>query len=170
MFYNLLEENRDRLSPWFWWADEKVTPNKRKFVLFMFAYLIDIKRDKIAHKLNHKKLYDEPFIVYNEDAKIGGMCGLDNIDTAIKNDAEIWGFSFKGNTETIATVKILEDYCINTLNLTSIYGKVQSTNKASRYFWHRYGYDFRTIEKNVCISEHNPKFADIYTYTKKLTR
>ena len=43
-------------------------------------------------------------------------------------------------------IKLLEDYCIDTLNLNSIYGKVQSMNRACRLFWEKYGYD----KKDVC--------------------
>lgn len=167
--YDLLDVNRARLSPWFWWADEKVTPNKFRFYLFMVLYIADTKRKKIAHKLNPEKLYDEQFVVYNFE-EIGGLCGLDNIDTKNSQNAEMWGLAFKGHNETIETAKILENYCIDVLGLKSIYGKVQSENKASRFFWARYGYDNRTLEKNVRISKRNPNFADMYTYTKQLIK
>lgn len=167
--YDLLDLNRARLAPWFWWADEKVTPNKFRFYVFMTLYISDTKRKKIAHKLNPNKLYDEQFFVYNEEGKIGGMCGLDNIDIQNK-DAENWGLAFKVHTQTMEAVRILDDYCVNVLHLESVYGRVQSTNRASRYFWERYGYDTKTIEKNVRISKRNPNLADIYTYRKKLTR
>ena len=168
--FNLLDENRARLSPWFWWADEKVTPTRFRFYVFMTIYLTDTKCRNIAHKLNPKNLYDEQFIVYNPTGQIGGMCGLDDIDTEKNKTAEIWGLAFKGNNETIESVKILEKYCVDILNLKSIYGKVQSTNRASKFFWEKYGYDSKTLEKNVRISEYNPNVADIYTYVKNLSR
>ena len=168
--YDLLESNRDRLAPWFWWAGRDVTPNKMRFYIFMTLYIAETKRKKIVHKLNPSKSYDEQFFVYNESGKIGGMVGLDNIDTKINKNAEVWGLAFKGNNETITSIKLLEDYCINKLDLKSIYGKVQSQNRASRYFWEKYGYDEKTLEQNVRISKRNPKIADIYTYTKYLVR
>lgn len=167
--YDLLEQNRTRLSPWFWWADEKVTPTKFRFYTFMTLYLIDTRRKKIAHKFNSSKPYDEQFFVYNENSKLAGMIGLDDIDITDKK-AEIWGLAFKGNNQTLESIKILENYCINTLNLDSIYGKVQSTNRACRLFWEKYGYDKKIIENNVRISKHNPNIADMYTYVKVLTK
>lgn len=167
--YDLLEKNRARLSPWFWWANKSVTPNKFRFYLFLSLYITDTKRKKIMHNFNSLKTYDEQFIVYNESGRIGGMCGLDNINTQNK-DAENWGFSFKGNTETIQAIKLLDDYCVNVLHLTSVYGRVQSTNRACIYFWEKYGYDSRTLEKNVRISENNTNIADMYIYRKILTR
>ena len=135
----------------------------------MVLYLVDTKRRQIVHKITPIKQYDEQFFVYDENGKIGGMVGLDNIDTNNKN-AEIWGLAFKGQTQTIESVKLLEDYCINTLNLNSIYGKVQSSNRACRLFWEKCGYDTKTVENNVQVSKHNPNIADIYTYTKMLIR
>ena len=168
--YDLLESNRARLSPWFWWAGRDVTPTKMRFYIFMTLYIADTKRKKIAHKLKPAKPYDEQFFVYNESGKIGGMVGLDNIDTKRNKNAEVWELAFKGNNETLVSIKLLEDYCIDTLDLKSIYGKVQSTNRASRYFWEKYGYDTKTLEQNVRISKRNPNIADIYTYTKRLGR
>lgn len=156
--------------PYFWWATSKVTPNKFRFYMFLSLYIINTKCKKIAHKLNPACKYDEQFIVYNERGEIGGMCGLDNIDTKNNKNAELWGLAFKGNNQTIESVKILENYCIDKLNLNSIYGKVQSNNIACRYFWERYGYDSKTEMKNVPISEHNPKISDIIIYTKYLSR
>lgn len=170
--YDLLESNRDRLAPWFWWAGRDVTPTKKRFYIFMTLYIVETKRKKIVHKLNPSKSYDEQFVVYNESGKIGGMVGLDNIDTKINKNAEVWRLFFRGaspvGTESATT--ILEDYCINKLKLNSIYARVQSTNRACNMFWRRYGYDEKTLEQNVRISKRNPKIADIYTYTKYLVR
>ena len=167
--YSLLEQNRTRLAPWFWWASEKITPTKFHFCAFMALYLADTKRKQIVHKFNPDKQYDEQFFVYDENGKIGGMVGLDNIDIRNKT-AEMWGLAFKGQTQTIESIKLLEDYCIDTLKLNSIYGKVQSSNRACRLFWEKYGYDIKTVENNVRISKRNPNIADMYTYTKVLTR
>ena len=70
-FYNVLSTNRARLEPWFWWASSKVTPNKFKYALFMLLYLANTKRRKIAHKFDHKQIYDEQFII-NVDGEFGG--------------------------------------------------------------------------------------------------
>lgn len=168
--FDLLDTNRERLSPWFWWADKKVSPTKIRFSAFMYLYLFETNKKHIMHTINPHKLYDEQFLVYNTNGKIAGMVGLDNIDTKTNKNAELWGLAFKGNNQTIETMKIFEDYCINTLDLKYVYGKVQSTNRASKYFWEKYGYDSRTLEKQVCVSKHNPNIADMYTYTKILAR
>lgn len=165
----LLSSNRARLSPWFWWAGRNVTPNKMRFYIFMALYITDTKRKKIMHKINPTKTYDEQFFVYNEQGKIGGMCGLDNINIKTK-DAENWGLAFKGYTETMEAIKLLDNYCIDELGLTYVYGRVQSTNRASMIFWEKYGYDEKRLEQNVRVSKHNPNTADIYIYRKKLTR
>jgi hypothetical protein len=82
----------------------------------------------------------------------------------------MWGLAFKGQTQTIESIKLLEDYCIGTLKLNSIYGRVQSSNRACRLFWEKYGYDTKTVENNVRVSKRNPNIADMYTYTKILIR
>ena len=167
--YDLLDANRAILVPWFWWANEKVTPNKFRFYLFMILSIADTKRKKIAHKLNPENLYDEQFVVY-DCQEIGGLCGLDNIDTKNNHNAEMWGLAFKGHKETIETAKLLEKYCVDVLGLKSFYGKVQSENRASRFFWVRYGYDSRIFEENVRVSPRNPNISDMYTYTKQLVK
>ena len=83
---------------------------KFRFYAFMALYLANTKRKLLAHKFNPLKQYDEQFFVYDEHGKIGGMVGLDNIDTKNKN-AEMWGLAFKGQTQTIESIKLLEDYC-----------------------------------------------------------
>ena len=165
--YCLFDENRDRLSPWFWWSNKKETPNKYKFNWLVFKDLVRNEYNKIAHiLLNAENVYHESFLVYDNDNTIGGVCGLDNIDTENDKTAEMWGFAFKGKYETIASVKILEKYCINTLHLTSIYSQVEVANMASRRFWHNYGYDTRTFVKQTSSSE----FPDSFIYEKTLTR
>ncbi len=113
--------------------------------------------------------YDQQFIVYNSKNKIGWLCGLDDIDT-INKRAEVWRLAFRGNTETIEAMTKLEDYCINNLQLKSIYACVKSTNRASQLFWEKYGYDERKLYLHAKVSQHNPKYADIYTYTKQLSK
>ena len=94
---DLVMSNRARLSPYFWWTDEKLTPNKLALFMFVILYLMDTKRKKIAHKLNLQKLYDEQFVIYNEKGGVAGLCGLDNIDTMGQKNAELWALTFSGN-------------------------------------------------------------------------
>jgi len=168
--YRLLDTNRNNLTPWFWWAGDRKTSTKFRFCWFMILLLADAKRKEIAHKINSEHLYDEIFCVYNNKGQIGGICGLDDIDITKEKSAEFWGFAFKGNKETIESVKILENYCVETLGLKSIYAEVQSDNMPSRLFWKRYGYDNRSLARRVLTSNNRPKFTDIYTYTKYLSR
>ena len=169
--YALLQDNRTRLSPWFWWADEKVTPTKFRFYVFMTLYLTDTKRKKIAHKFNSSKQYDEQFFIYNESGKMGGMCGLDNIDIKNTKDAELWYLTFKNNKFGMADMALswIEDYSIG-MGLKSLYAKIQSTNDKSIKLAERNNYTLSDTQKNVPISKHNPNIADMYTYTKILTR
>ena len=165
--YILLDNNRARLSPWFWWAARDITPNKLRFYWFVVKRLADTRFVKVLHGLDSTISYDQQFIVYNSKNKIGGLCGLDDIDTVNKR-AEVWGLAFRGNTETIEAMTELEDYCITNLQLKSIYACVKSTNRASQLFWEKYGYDKRRLDLHVKVSQHNPKYADIYTYTREL--
>ncbi len=169
--YTLLQNNRTRLSPWFWWADEKVTPTKFRFYVFMTLYLADTKRKKMVHKLNPEKMYDEQFFIYNESGQIGGMCGLDNINIKQNKNAELWYFTFKDNKFGMADMALswIEDYSID-VGLNSLYAKVQSTNDKSIKLAERNNYTLSDTQKNVPISKRNPNIADMYTYTKILTR
>ena len=169
--YDLLDINRARLFPWFWWANEKVTPNKLRFFLFMTAYIADTKRKKIAHKLSPEKLYDEQFFIFNENGNIGGMVGLDNIDTQNKKDAEIWCLTFRGNPFGIAdsAIQWVEEYSINT-GLNSLYAKIQSTNDKSIKLIERNNYEIQYFQKCVPVSKRNLELADMYTYVKQLSK
>ena len=62
--YSLLDANRARLSPWFWWADKSVTPTKFRFYVIFTSYLISTKRKKFAHILHRTRPYDERFVIY----------------------------------------------------------------------------------------------------------
>lgn len=168
--YGLLESNRTRLSPWFWWADKSVTPNKIRFYLFMALYITDTKRKKIVHKIKSAKSYDEQFFIYN-DGKIAGMCGLDNIDVKNKQDAEVWYLTFRGNPFGTAdlAIKWIENYCINS-GLNSMYAKIQSTNEKSLRLVDRNDYTIESVAQDVQISKRNTNHADIITYKKQLTR
>ena len=72
--YSLLESNRARLAPWFWWADKSVTPTKFRFYIFLTSYLTLTKRKKFVHMLNRNKLYDEQFFIYNDNGDLAGVC------------------------------------------------------------------------------------------------
>ena len=170
-FYNILSENRERLKPWFWWADEKITPNKFRFVLFIILYLCDTKRKEIAHKFNFKKLYDEQFLIYTNNT-FKGMIGLDNIDNT-KNNAELWGWISKGEktVEIVDTsLKILENYCIENKNIKSLYAKTQLSNKPVKIAAIRNGFKQKCIEYGVRISARNPEISDMITWEKQLAR
>ncbi len=170
-FYNVLSTNRARLEPWFWWASSKVTPNKFKYALFMLLYLANTKRRKIAHKFDHKQIYDEQFII-NVDGEFGGIIGMDNIDTVNKN-AELWGWLSKGHKAFIVadeSLKILENYCIKEKNLESLYAKTQASNRAVKIAAQRNGFSIKSIEYGIPISKRNPKIADIITWEKQLVR
>lgn len=170
-FYGILAANRARLKPWFWWASEKVTPNKFKFALFMALYLCDTKRKEIVNKFNFKKLYDEQFFIYSDD-NFRGMIGLDNIDN-VKNNAELWGWISRGEktSEVVDTsLKILEDYCIKDKQLTSLYAKTQMSNKSVRIAAVRNGYIKKCTEYGVRISACNSSIADMITWEKQLVK
>lgn len=169
--YNLLDTNRSRLEPWFWWASKQKTPNKARFSLLVLMFILDTYRKQITHKFNSKKLYDEQFIIYT-DEKIGGMFGLDNIDTFNARNAEMWGLAFNRNPIILTDTAIskLENYCITDLKLDSLYTKVQSTNRASKICNIRNGYTLTKFEKNVRVSARNPNIVDMCTYVKQLTR
>lgn len=169
--YDLLDTNRIRLAPWFWWADKKITPNKFRFYIFMILYIVDTKRKKIAHKLNHDKLYDEQFFIYYGIDNICGMCGLDNIDRQNEKNAELWYLTFQGTPFGTADTAIqwVEQYSMN-LGLDSLYAKIQSTNDKSIKLLERNSYTIKNIQNNVQISKRNSGFADMYTYEKQLSR
>lgn len=170
-FYNILVENRERLKPWFWWANEKVTPNKMRFALFLTLYLCNTKRKEIVHKFDFKKLYDEQFLIYTDNT-FKGMMGLDNIDN-IKNNAELWGWVSRGEktVEIVdAGLRILENYCVENKKLESLYAKTQLSNKPVRIAAIRNGFKQKNIEYGVRISARNPGLSDMITWEKQLVR
>ena len=170
-FYSILSENRARLKPWFWWANEKVTPNKFKFALFISLYLCDTKRKEIAHKFNFKKLYDEQFLIYADNA-FRGMIGLDNIDN-VKSNAELWGWIARGGkaSEIVdVSLESLEDYCISDKKLKSLYAKTQTSNQPVKIAAVRNGYQKIKTEYGVRVSRRNPNISDIITWEKQLVK
>ena len=169
--YSILINNRSRLAPWFWWANDKITPNKFRFGLFLSLYLLDTKRKEISHKFNKSKLYDEQFFVLN-DNNICGMIGLDNIDETQKK-AEVWGFVAKERTvhgTADLSIKLLENYCLQNKGLKSLYAKTNTKNKSIAMAAQRNHYELKKIEYGVPTSPGNPKIADIMTWEKQLIR
>ena len=136
--FRLIDSNRKRLEPWFWWTSAKVTPTKTKSIIFMLLYLLDTKRKEFAHKFNSEKLYDEQFLIFVDD-KFGGMMGLDNINIT-KRDAELWYFvSSENEGRGIASesIQYLENYSLNENKLNSLYAKVNPENTRSRNLMER---------------------------------
>ena len=168
--YDLLDTNRARLAPWFWWATKSITPNKIRFYIFMTLYIADTKRKSIAHKINQSKQYDEQFYIYNDGA-MAGMIGIDNIDTQNQKNAEIWCLTFHGNPFGMvdSAIRLIENYSID-MGLESLYAKIQSENNASIRCVHRNGFVHTDTNKHVQISKHNLHFADMFIYTKTLSR
>jgi RimJ/RimL family protein N-acetyltransferase len=166
-FYKVLTDNRDRLSPWFWWTDSKVTPNFPKTVLFMMLYTLDTKRKKIMHRFSKNKTYDEQFLIFNEN-KLAGMTGLDNIDTTRRN-AELWYFvtgENEGKGTMSASLKVIEEYAFYNKNLDSVYVKTAAGNTRSEALLERNNYQISVIERNVPTSPRNPKITDLTTWSK----
>ncbi|MCQ2562682.1 MAG: GNAT family N-acetyltransferase [Alphaproteobacteria bacterium] len=169
--YNLLDLNKNRLAPWFWWANTGITKNKMLFYLFMVSYLTDTKYKEIAHALWPFVKYDKQFIIHNDEKQIIGMCGLDNIDTTHNKNAELWYLTFKDTPFGIADeiIQKIENYSINT-GLTSLYAKIQSTNDKSIKLVERNNFTLSDIQKSVHVSARNNNIANMYTYKKQLVR
>ena len=168
--YDLLDTNRARIAPWFWWATKSITPNKIRFYIFMTLYIADTKRKSIAHKINQSKQYDEQFYICNDGA-MAGMIGIDNIDTQNQKNAEIWYLTFRGNPFCMvdSAIGLIENYSIN-IGLNSLYAKIQSENRASIQCVLRNGFIHTNTNKCARISKHNLRLADMFTYTKQLVR
>ena len=169
--YAVLENDRERLSPWFWWAGMTITPNFHKAALFMILYIIDTKRKKAAHLLSEEKLYDEQFLVFYNGA-FSGMIGLDHINTYQKN-AEIWGFIAKeneGKGVMSSALQILHAYAAVEKELTSLYAKIAAGNKRGENPLKINGYNPVNVEYNVPTSTRNPTITDVTIWKKILAR
>ena len=168
--FNLLNSNRARLSQWFWWADEKITPNWYSFYLFLMLYLFETKRKKIEHKIHPIVVFDEQFIIFN-DGKMAGMCGLDNIDTEMHKNAELWLFTFAGNHFGTAdsALKLIENYSAD-MKLNSLYAHVQLQNDKSQECLARNNYAKQEKPENALVSKKPVKIAPVYVFKKILTR
>ena len=167
----LVESNRTRLSPWFWWTDEKLTPNKFRLYLFVMLYLLDTKCEEIAHKLNPSKMYDEQFIIYNDGGKVAGLCGLDNIDTMGQKNAELWALTFSGNPFGMvdSAIEWIEKYSTS-IKLDSLYAHVQLNNDKSKVCLQRNNYVAQEGTKEVMVSKIPYRTAPVQVFTKILTK
>ncbi len=169
--FDIINKERERLSPWFWWMSKEITPNKIKFFIFMILYLADTKRKEITHRFNFKKLYDEQFLIL-VDGKFCGMTGLDNISDINKN-AEMWRFISKENEGMgigSASIKFLENYSLEEKKLEKLYAKINIENTRSINCVQRNGFLLKSIQYGVRTSKHNPKIANITTWEKQLVR
>ncbi|MFQ6760388.1 MAG: hypothetical protein ACLRFM_03265 [Alphaproteobacteria bacterium] len=168
---DLVESNRTRLSPYFWWTDEKLTPNKLALFMFVILYLMDTKRKKIAHKLNPQKLYDEQFVIYNEKGGVAGLCGLDNIDTMGQKNAELWALTFSGNPFGMvdSAIRWVEKYSAS-IKLDSLYAHVQLNNDKSKVCLKRNNYVTNKETKEVMVSKIPYRTAPVQVFTKILTK
>lgn len=168
---DLVISNRARLSPYFWWTNEKLTPNKLALFMFVILYLMDTKRKKIAHKLNPQKLYDEQFVIYNDQGNVAGLCGLDNIDTTTQKNAELWALTFKGNPFGTAdsAIQWVEKYSAH-IKLDSLYAHVQLSNDKSKECLKRNNYTAQEGTKDVMVSKIPFKIAPVQVFTKTLIR
>ncbi|MDR2412699.1 MAG: GNAT family N-acetyltransferase [Rickettsiales bacterium] len=169
--YDIINNNRARLSPWFWWMGEKTTPNLRKTIVFVTLYILDTKRKKLMNILDNKKPYDEQFFAMM-DNKIVGMIGLDNIDNT-KKDSEFWYLVTKENEgRGIAStmINVLEKYSIDAKGLSSLYAKTADGNIRSENLLKRNNYEIEKVEYSVPTSKRNPKITNLTTWVKDLGR
>ncbi|MDR1338375.1 MAG: GNAT family N-acetyltransferase [Rickettsiales bacterium] len=166
-FYNVLQNNRARLEPWFWWAGQNTTPNLLKTIAFMTLYVLDTKRKKLIYKLSKSKKYDEQFLIFKE-SKLAGMTGLDNIDNDKKN-AELWYFltaENEGQGTMSASLKLIEDYAFKTKDMNMLYAKTAAGNERSESLLKRNDYNIGRVEYDVPTSPRNPKITDLMTWVK----
>ncbi len=169
-FYQLLEHNRNRLAPYFWWASAQVTSSFPKTFLFITGYILDTYRKRILHKINSAP-YDEQFIIMS-DNNVSGMIGLDNICTSA-HDAEVWCFvshEQEGRSVATSALQKLEEYSVNTLGLDSLYASIVHTNSKSKRILARNNYCITDIKHNVPISRRNPTLTDLIYYRKSITK
>ena len=169
-FYRIVDKNRERLAPYFFWAGKGVTPNLSSTVLFMVAYVCTVSFKRIKYKITNDA-YDIPFIIMRDDS-VAGMIGLDNI-SPISHDAEIWFWVSQENEGLcVATqsIKKIEDYSLNQLNLQSLYASVVHTNEKSKAMLNRNNYVVEDIKYNVPISGRNPTITNLIKFRKYITR
>ena len=169
-FYRVLDANRTRLQSYFFWANKKVTPNFSKTILFMIAYVVDTYYKNIKRKIANSA-HDAPFVIMRDNS-VAGMIGLDNI-SPISHDAEIWFWVSQENEGLcVATqsIKKIEDYSLNQLNLQSLYASVVYTNERSKSILTRNNYTIEDIKYNVPISRRNPTITNLIKFRKIITK
>lgn len=169
-FYRVLDANRDRLIPYFFWASKRTTPDFAQSLAFLLISLFQSKIKYIQHKI-YATPYHEYFIVLNQN-KVAGMIGLDKIDHFL-HDAEVW-YWLSSNDEGhgIATnaLKQIEEHSSTALNLNSLYACVVRDNERSKKMLERNQYEIIDIKYNVPISDRNRRIVDMLHYRKKLER
>ncbi len=137
--------------------------------MFVILYLLDTKRKKIFHKLNPQKLYDEQFVIYNDDGGVAGLCGLDNIDTATQKNAELWALIFRGNPfgTVDSAIQWIEKYSAN-IKLDSLYAHVQLSNDKSKECLTRNNYTVQEETKDVMVSKIPFKIAPVQVFGSRM--
>lgn len=169
-FYHVLDTNRERLTPYFFWTPRHITPNFTQSLAFMFLNLFQAKIKYIEHKI-YATTYPEQFVILNQN-KVAGMIGLDKIDPFL-HDAEVWYWvSHPNEGHGVATnaLKQIEEHSSATLNLNSLYACVVRDNERSKKMLEHNQYEITDIKYNVPISERNHRIVDMLYYRKKLER
>ncbi len=169
-FYLVLDNNRERLQPYFFWASKSVTTNFTKSLLFITAYALSTQYKYLLHKIKNSK-YDSPFIIL-QDNQVAGMIGLDKINP-YKNDAEVWFWvsnTNEGKGIASSALKQIENYSLDKLNLNSLYACVVRDNEKSKKILNRNEYHITDIKYGVPISQRNPRIVDIVHYRKTLSK
>ncbi len=167
--YNLVDDNRARLAPWFFWANKQMTGAPQVAFLFFLFFLMKTKYKKLLNVFDNSSKYYETFFIM-VDNEIGGLAGLEDIDEKNKT-AEGWGLLFRkyeGRGVSTDAMKLFEEYSIDSKNLTSLYAKTSAGNKLSELMLKRNGYEIKSIEYGVPVSRHNPKITDLTTWIKHL--
>ncbi len=132
-FYQIIDSNRDRLYPWFYWASKFYTGNIFKTLAFFSLYLLNSKADELICKIDKKYFYDEMFFILR-DNKLIGASGLGNISK--NTEAEVWMYISKDNEDqgiASQSLKMTEKYSYDIKNLKSLYATTMPDNlKAER--------------------------------------
>lgn len=169
-FYHVLDANRERLTPYFFWASKNTIPDFAQSLAFMVINLMQIRYQYVIHKFFDTP-YHERFVILNQN-KVSGMIGLDKIDPFFQ-DAEVWYWiSDQDEGHGVATnaLKQVEEYSTNVLNLDSLYACVVRDNEHSKKMLKRNQYEITDIKYGVPISERNHRIVDIVHYRKYLER
>ena len=169
-FYNVLDDNRERLQPYFFWAGKQMTANFPKTLLFITGYILSTKYKYAVHKIKNTA-FDIPHIILNGN-KVAGMIGLDKINPKTQ-DAEVWYWVSgvnEGKGVASSALKQIENYSIDKLNLNSLYACVVRDNEKSKKTMQRNDYHITDIKYGVPISQRNPRLVDMMHYRKVLSK